>query len=174
VRGAVSLAAALALPLATNDGAAFPGREEVIACTVAVIMATLFLQGGTLLPLVRLLGVRDDGTTDRELRDARERLLQAGIGRLDAFCSEQSCPVAVHRFREAMADELASLQADDEAERQRARQRLAVSREVRVAVVHAQETALLRLRDAGAIDDLAYNRLLLELDHDLLGEAGAT
>lgn len=166
VRGAVSLAAALALPAVTSEGLPFPGREQVITCAVAVILATLFVQGGTLLPLVRLLGLRDDGTTEQEMRRARERLLQAGIARLDQFCSEQSCPVAVHRFRDSMADELASLRADDAAERARAQQRLAVSRDVRAAVVQAQDTALLQLRDSGAIDDQAYNNLLLELDHD--------
>jgi Na+/H+ antiporter len=164
VRGAVSLAAALALPATLAGDEPFPGRQEVVACTVAVILATLFVQGGTLFPLVRLLGLHDDGTTAAQMRQARERLLQAGIERLDAFCSERSCPVAVHRFREAMADELASLRADDEAERVRARQRLDVSREVRAAVVVAQEEALLQLRDKGVVDDLAYNNLLLELD----------
>ncbi len=167
VRGAVSLAAALALPVA------FPGRDEVVAITVAVILATLFLQGGTLTPLVKLLGLRDDGTTEQEMRTARERLLQAGIARLDAFCSDQSCPVAVYRFRSSMADELASLQADDDAERAKASQRLAVSRDVRSAVVVAQEAALLQLRDSGAIDDHAYQNLLLELDHTVVAEVAA-
>ncbi|MEQ1633993.1 MAG: Na+/H+ antiporter, partial [Planctomycetota bacterium] len=97
VRGAVSLAAALAVPQWTPAGGPFPGREEIVACTLAVILVTLFVQGGTLFPLVRLLGLRDDGTTATEMRAARERLLQAGIARLDAFCNEQSCPVAVHR-----------------------------------------------------------------------------
>ena len=165
VRGAVSLAAALALP------ESLPGRQEVIAITVAVILATLFVQGGTLFPLVRLLGLRDDGTSEQEMRTARERLLQAGIDRLDAFCNDQSCPVAVYRFRSAMADQLGSLQADDEAERARAAQRLAVSRDVRTAVTAAQEAALLALRDSGAIDDHAYNNLLLELDHTVVGGA---
>jgi len=169
VRGAVSLAAALALPLSLPpvDGEVlpFPGRDMIVSCTLAVILTTLFVQGGTLFPLVRLLGLRDDGTTAAEMRAARERLLHAGIARLDAFCSERSCPVAVHRLREAMSDELASLQADDAAERARAAQRLAVSREVRLEVAAAQETALLRLRDAGSIDDEAYNKLLVELDH---------
>jgi CPA1 family monovalent cation:H+ antiporter len=175
VRGAVSLAAALAVPMTIGpEGPEFPGRNEIVACTVAVILLTLFLQGGTLLPLVRMLGMSDDGTTDNEMRKARERMLQAGIGRLDAFCSERSCPVAVHRLREAMADELGSFQADDEAERARARQRRAVSREVRAAVGQAQELALLRLRDSGAIDDRAYNQLLTELDEELLGEIDAT
>lgn len=172
VRGAVSLAAALAVPLtipqADGEGLPFPGRDAIVACTLAVILTTLFVQGGTLFPLVRLLGLRDDGTTAAEMRAARERLLQAGIARLDAFCSEHSCPVAVHRLRESMADELASLQADDSAERARASQRLQVSRDVRTAVAAAQETALLRLRDAGSIDDEAYNKLLVEVDHALV------
>lgn len=167
VRGAVSLAAALALPTEGSDGGLFVGREAIVACTLAVILTTLFVQGGTLFPLVRLLGLRDDGTTALEMRAARERLLQAGISRLDAFCNEHSCPVAVHRLRESMVEELASLQADDEAERARAAHGLSVSREVRTAVALAQETALLRLRDAGSIDDEAYQKLLLELDHAL-------
>lgn len=171
VRGAVSLAAALALPLGTPAGGPFPGREEIVACTLAVILVTLVLQGGTLFPLVRLLGLRDDGTTAQEMRGARERLLEAGIARLDAFCNEQSCPVAVHRFRDAMADELESLRAEDDAARSRAAQRLQVSRDVRRAVVASQETALLRLRDAGSIDDEAYNKLLQELDHVLVDAA---
>jgi Na+/H+ antiporter len=170
VRGAVSLAAALALPMSTTEGP-FPGREAIVACTLAVILATLLLQGATLFPLVKLLGLRDDGTTASELRAARERLLESGIARLDAFCSEHSCPIAVHRYREAMADELASLRASDADERARAAERMAVSREVQFAVRQAQETALLRLRDSGAIDDQAYNNLLLELDLDTVGKA---
>lgn len=173
VRGAVSLAAALSLPMTAGD-APFPGRDALVACTLAVILSTLVLQGATLLPLVRRLGLGDDGTTALQLRAARERLLESGIARLDAFCSERSCPIAVHRLREAMAEELAALRADDAAERASAAQRLAVSREVRAAILQAQETALLRLRDSGAIDDQAYNGLLVELDHTLASDARGT
>jgi len=170
VRGAVSLAAALALPETTGEGLPFPGRQEVIGCTLAVILVTLCVQGATLHPLVRLLGVDDDGTTEREVRLARNRLLDAGIARLDEFCSERSCPVAVHRYREAMADQLVALRADDAAERRNAQLRLEVSREVFAAVFAAQERELLRLRDSGAIDDRAYAQLLLQLDASAAGE----
>lgn len=171
VRGAVSLAAALALPTVTSEGMPFPGRQEVIACTLAVILATLCLQGATLHPLVRLLGLGDDGTTAAEVRRARESLLSAGIARLDEFCTATSCPVAVHRFREAMADQLAALRADDAAERAHAAHRLEVSRDVQQAVFAAQERELLRLRDQGAIDDQAYSLLLLQLDAAIAGVA---
>jgi Na+/H+ antiporter len=168
-RGAVSLAAVLSLPTTLDDGSAFPGRDALVACTLAVILVTLFVQGGTLFPLVRLLGLDDDGTTARELQLAREHILQAGIARLDAYCSEHSCPIAVHRYRQAMSDHLQALRDDDVAERSQAQQRLAVSREVRGEVLAAQERELLRLRDAAAIDDQAYGALLLELDRQSTG-----
>ncbi len=61
MRGAVSLAAALALPLETRTGQAFPQRNLIIFVTFGVILATLVVQGLTLPALIRRLGVRDDG-----------------------------------------------------------------------------------------------------------------
>ena len=66
MRGAVSLAAALALPLETDAGAPFPGRELILFLTFSVIIATLVGQGLTLPYLIRLLGLEDDGIEDRE------------------------------------------------------------------------------------------------------------
>ena len=167
IRGAVSLAAALALPERMPDGSPFPGRGAILACTLSVILVTLFLQGTTLHPLVRLLGIREDGSTERETRAAREAMLAAGIGRLDLFCSEVSCPVSVHRWREQLADELATMRHEDAGERALAAARLAVSRDVQLAVAEAQTAELLRLRDAGDIDDRAYIALQLDLDREL-------
>jgi len=158
VRGAVSLAAALALP------ETFPGRTEILACTLIVILTTLVGQGMTLLPLIRWLGIRADDDTEDERRAARESVLKAGIARLDAFCSENSCPLAVHHLRALMADELTSLRDEDEGLRKSASVRLSVSQEVRRAVAITQEAALLALRDRGTINDRTYIELQLELD----------
>lgn len=168
VRGGVSLAAALALPTLLADGTPFTGRTAIVDCTLVVILITLVGQGLTLPLLVRWLGLREDDATQVELRHAREALLRAGIARLDEFCSEQSCPIAVYRHRESMVDQLAELQSQDELERERASRRLEVSRDVRLAVHGAQSQALLRLRDAETINDLTYQRLQLELDRDAL------
>ena len=164
VRGAVSLAAALAIPVALPGGAAFPGRVEIIACTMVTILVTLIGQGSTLLPLVRALGLSDADPTESEVRRAREAMLAAGIARLDAFCSEESCPIAVYRLRDAMSDRLAAFREEDAAERERARQRLAVDEEVRRAVYAAQAAELLCLRDRGALNDRVHQALQLELD----------
>lgn len=164
VRGVISLAAALALPLTLADGTPFPGRDEIIACTLAVILVTLVAQGLTLLPLVRALGMRDDEATEGEVRAARETVLTAGVARLDAFCSETSCPLAVYHWRTLMLDELASLRAEDTEERKLAGARLDVSAGVHRAVAEAQSAALLALRDRGTINDQTYMELQLELD----------
>ncbi|MCC7011891.1 MAG: Na+/H+ antiporter [Planctomycetes bacterium] len=164
VRGAVSLAAALALPTNLPDGAPFPGRSEIVACTLIVVMATLLVQGLTLQPLIALLGIRGEDDTASEVRTAREALLAAGIARLDEFCSDHSCPISVHHLRSLMDDELRALRDADVEARKAASTRLAVSLDVRRAVVVAQRTELLRLRDDGGINDKTYTQLLLELD----------
>src|SRR5262249_3281530 len=164
VRGAVSLAAALSVPLLLRDGVPFPGRAEIVACTPVVIVVTLIGQGMTLGPLVRRLGLVDADPADLEVHRAREAMLSAGIARLDAFCSEESCPIAVYRLREAMSDQLASLQSADDAERGRALERLAVDTEVRRAAYGGQTEALLALRDRETINDRVHQDLQLELD----------
>ena len=83
MRGSVSLAAALALPLKTDSGAPFPERDLLIFLAFAVIIATLVGQGLTLGPLIRRLGVRDDGSEEREELAARIRLAEAAIARAE-------------------------------------------------------------------------------------------
>jgi CPA1 family monovalent cation:H+ antiporter len=164
LRGVISLAAALAIPLESQPGTAFPGRSAVIACTVVVILVTLVVQGLTLEPLVRLLKIPQDPDSQAEVQKAREAVLAAGIARLDEYCSEASCPISVHRFRAAMEDELVTLREESQEEAALARARIAVSEAVQREVVKAQQAALLALRNEGAINDRTYLDLQLELD----------
>jgi CPA1 family monovalent cation:H+ antiporter len=173
VRGSVSLAAALALPETIANGAPFPGRDLIVFVTLVVVLVTLFAQGLTLGPLVRWLRIEVCGESDEELRQAREAVLEAGIARLDEYCTEVSCPIAVYHLRTAMQDELASLRERDEAERTRARQRLDVSRDVRSAIHVAQSRQLLVLRDSQRINDRVYAQMQLELDREQPMQAGA-
>jgi CPA1 family monovalent cation:H+ antiporter len=70
MRGVASVALALAIPLRTDDGKPFPGRDEIVFIAFVVIMTTLVLQGLTLPWLVRRLGVRADTDAERELQHA--------------------------------------------------------------------------------------------------------
>jgi CPA1 family monovalent cation:H+ antiporter len=88
MRGGVSLAAALAVPLETDAGAPFPDRDLILFLTFAVIFVTLVLQGLTLKPLVKALDIDDDGTDESEEVTARLRAAEAALDRLEELADE--------------------------------------------------------------------------------------
>ena len=159
MRGVVSLAAALALPLT------IPGREAVIIVTVTVIVLTLVGQGLTLPWLIRALGIgRDTGLREEEAR-ARAALLEAATRRVD-----QLYPVwPGHR---PLLDQLRETyrHRSEHVERQRDHsgdgedQELIEHREIRRTVIDAEREVLLRLRAEGEINDQLLRELERELD----------
>jgi Na+/H+ antiporter len=84
MRGVVTLAAALALP------EPFPFRDLIVLTAFSVVLGTLVLQGLTLNPLLRLLGLQDDDPVGREVDAARERALQAALSTLDGNTSPEA------------------------------------------------------------------------------------
>ncbi|MGH3116897.1 MAG: Na+/H+ antiporter, partial [Gaiellales bacterium] len=88
MRGAVSLAAALALPLETDAGTPFPGRDLIIFLAFAVILGTLVVQGLTLPKLLRQLPLEDDGLEEKEDTKARIYAAEAALERLDELIDE--------------------------------------------------------------------------------------
>jgi len=90
MRGVDSLAAALAVPLVIRSGAPFPDRDMIFFLTFAVIFGTLVLQGLTLTPIIRWLGVVDDRVWEKEERAARLKANQAALARLMEIASAQS------------------------------------------------------------------------------------
>ena len=90
MRGGVSLAAALAIPLTTDAGEAFPGRNLILFLTFAVIFGTLVVQGLTLPAVIRLLRLEDDGEEEgREEALARIHAAQAALARLEELVDEE-------------------------------------------------------------------------------------
>jgi NhaP-type Na+/H+ or K+/H+ antiporter len=90
MRGAVSMAAALALPLQTDAGSPLPGRDLVLFITFVLILVTVVGQGLTLPALIRRLGVREDGS-EEEAEELRARLVasRAALERLDELSIEE-------------------------------------------------------------------------------------
>src|SRR4028119_2143737 len=102
MRGAVSLAAALAVPLITDTGDAFPGRDLILFLTFSAILATLVLQGLTLGPLIGRLRLEGDEEADTiaELK-ARLEGAHAALKRLEQLRKEELVtPSAEERMRE--------------------------------------------------------------------------
>src|SRR5207245_5556816 len=88
MRGAVSLAAALALPFTTKVGSPFDQRSLIIFLTFCVILGTLVVQGLTLPMLIRFLRLEDDGSAAREEAKARIRAAEAALVRIDELVDE--------------------------------------------------------------------------------------
>jgi len=88
MRGAVSLAAALAIPLSTNAGSAFPERDLIIFLTFCVILGTLVLQGLSLPLLIRMFRFEPDHTQEEEDARARIRAAEAALARLEELVGE--------------------------------------------------------------------------------------
>ena len=164
MRGIVSLAAALALPYFIESGAAFPHRPLIIFLSFALIAVTLVLQGLTLAPLIRMLGIGTDWTALEEEREARLALARAALTEIDRL--EESCGVP--------PEYIAHLQTEF---RNRAEQasahglvmttdHLAPLARLRLAAIGAERRELLRLWHADRIGDEVLHQLQRELDFD--------
>ena len=164
VRGAVSLAAALAIPVSIDAGGPFPDRDLVIFLTYCVILGTLVLQGLTLPVLIRVLGLEDDGLDREEELLARVVSADRARERLEELADEDwTNDDTVERlrgmygFRQRRFTSLRDGDGDYEG-RSEAYQRL--TREA----IDAQREALLDLRDAGRITDEVMRRVERDLD----------
>jgi monovalent cation/hydrogen antiporter len=160
MRGAVSLAAALALPLD------FPMRNLILFLTFAVIFTTLVVQGLTLPALIRRLGVQGDGAEEQEELRGRLAAAQAALDRLDELAGEdwtRNDTVerlhGLYEFRRRRLKVRAGKLEDDGAEDRS----LAYQRLVR-ELLEAQRQAIVRLRNQGTISNEVMHRIERELD----------
>jgi CPA1 family monovalent cation:H+ antiporter len=167
MRGVVSLATALALPLVTNAGTPFPDRDLILFLTFCVILITLVVQGLTLPLLIRWLQVIDDSSSEREEMEARLRAAEAAMARLDELIADNTAlkeSVMVQRLRTQYEERirqfcdgcLAMDTGDDE-------QLLALKVLQREAIA-AERRIVVKLRNQGTIDDEVLHRLEDELD----------
>ena len=163
MRGVVSLAAALSLPLVLADGRPFPARSLIIFITFAAILGTLVFQGLTLAPLVRWLRVEEDRSGAREERQARLALAEAALEHLDGQMDERNLQAhQVHSVRQEYVQRVRSLKGlEGEGP---AHTPLELTRELRRTAVEAQRRQLLKLRDEEVIGDDVLHRLQHELD----------
>jgi CPA1 family monovalent cation:H+ antiporter len=177
MRGAVSLAAALALPLTTDAGAPFPERETIIFSAFGVILATLLLQGLTLPPLIKLLDVDDyDEELEQEEIEARLRAIEAALGRMEELREEEwVLEDTIDRVRgayEYRRRRFTALSRDGEfdggieGDGIDYETRSVLYQKVVRELLQAQRNVLLDLRDAGQINDEVLRRIERELDFE--------
>jgi monovalent cation/hydrogen antiporter len=165
MRGVVSLAAALALPITLPDGGALPARNELILITFTVILVTLVGQGLTLPLVIRAAGLaRDEGARHEEAH-ARRELVDVATRRIadlyDVWPTHRELLDqlgATYRHRSEHAEQ------HHESPGSAAEQELIEHRQIRRDVIDAQRESLQRLRDEGAIDDDVVRAIERDLD----------
>jgi Na+/H+ antiporter len=166
LRGAVSLAAALALPLTTDTGAPFPQRDLIIFLAFCVILATLVLQGLTLPVLIRILGLEDDGSEAKEETKARLHAAEAALARLEQLADEDWVRESTHGRMRGMYEfrlNRFSARFDGEDDGALDEQSLA-SQRLRRELLNAEREAVVDLRRQGVINDQVMNRIQRDLD----------
>ena len=156
IRGGVSLAAALAIPMTIAAHTPFPHRALLLFLTFSVIVVTLIGQGGTLPALIRALGVREGGEEEREEESALVRATKTSLGELERLTGEgrvdkRDAEKLRARYEKHVLDE----DAGDEV---RALYR------AEAELLAEQHGALVGMRDRGEIENTTLRHLETQLD----------
>jgi Na+/H+ antiporter len=190
LRGGDSLVLALALPLETATGVRFPAREQIIFITFCVIFASLVVQGPTLAPMLRWLGLSVEESDDAEESHARLVVAESGLRKLDdPALADTQYPEVIRYLRQRhrqRARRWAAIDTGPQDGEGRTvghdhfilapsheagaldERRAAEYRRIRAAMLDAEQDAVVGLRDDGAIDYDVMRRIQRDLDLETL------
>jgi len=164
MRGVVSLAAALALPISL-PGNALPLRDAIIIITFTVILVTLVGQGLTLPLVIRAVRLGGDADEGHEESHARQELIEEALRRInDLEIKWPDHKPLIDQLRTSYQHRAEHEEQLHEAPGNEAEQELVEHRQIRSDVIDAQRDALLAMRDRGAIDDDVLRSIERELD----------
>ena len=167
IRGIVSLAAALAIPLTTASGTPFPHRDLILFLTFVVILVTLVGQGLLFPSVIRALGLADAGRREhaedrREEARARHQAIEAAIARLSELATERHLPAEIVAPLHAHhRDRLKHLEHRSGGVH---RQLIQHYDEIEALLISAERSLINDLYRAGQLKDEARRRIERELD----------
>lgn len=170
MRGVVSLASALSLPLVLANGQPFPQRDLIIFLTSSVILVTLVFQGLTLPLLIRWLKIEDDGGSEREENKARLKAAQAAQARLKELASKDDAKAEVlERMSRRYENRIRLFSGryhnnqDEDAEK-----RFTGFGKLELDLLEAEQAALIKLRNDEVINDEVLRTVQRDLDLEWL------
>ncbi|MCG7363760.1 Na+/H+ antiporter [Roseomonas sp. ACRSG] len=171
VRGAITLAGVLTLPLVMEDGSPFPARNLAIFLAMGVILVSLVGASVLLPPVLRGLELPPEEAHEREEDEARRAATEAAVkaihrmqqqmaaGHADAELYAEAATMSMEPYRHRLDG---AQMSEEEAERHR---RIAgIERKLRLAGLKAERDALFHLRRAQRIEDNTFSRLVREID----------
>lgn len=166
IRGVVSLAAALSIPVAVS-GQPFPERDLILFVAFCVILVTLVGQGGALPWLIGRLGLADAGAAEADEAKARELSarvegVRAALAEVDLLAHGGASPPAVAALRRRHHDRLAELRGTEDENYDGSP--VADDAALQAQLIEAERKRIGELYDEGAIVDDARRRIERELD----------
>ncbi|MGA2562916.1 MAG: Na+/H+ antiporter [Steroidobacteraceae bacterium] len=168
VRGIVSLAAALAIPFALDDGQPFPDRDLILFLTFAVILVTLVGQGLMLPAIIRVLGLANAGRRELQADRAEElaaRLqgIEAAIERLSALAAERDLPdEIVQPLRSELQERLKHF--EHVPQQSNPERTTALADQIEALLIAAERARVNELYRRGTLKDEGRRRLERDLD----------
>ena len=166
MRGVDSLAAALAVPLVVQSGTPFPDRDMIFFLTFVVIFGTLIVQGLSLAPLIRWLGIKDDRAWEKEERKARLKANQAALARLTDIAKTRTVNKPIlQRLTAEYEDRILQLE-NEVAENSEAVRGLYSKdfEQLAQAALDIESETILQLRNRRVINDEALRRIQRDID----------
>jgi CPA1 family monovalent cation:H+ antiporter len=164
MRGAVSLAAALAIPATIDHGAPFPQRELIVFTVFCVIVIGLLLQGLTLPALIRATGLgRDEADDVADEAHARAATAEAALARLDAMDDHDDDRATAH-LRELYEARLGHARAPADARGDGEREHVEAFERLREELLRSERAALHDLHARGEISEDALRTVERDLD----------
>jgi NhaP-type Na+/H+ or K+/H+ antiporter len=171
IRGAVSLAAALAIPTTAARGL-FPDRALLIYLAYVVVVFTLVVQGLTLPLLIRWLRITDDGVDSKEQREAMKAAAAAALRRLTELQREGSVPSPLAAtFERRFAGRIQRYSEESINEADRVDEAFVQSSEMRALereLLGAERAEIIGMRNRGEIDNVVLQRLTRMFDQESL------
>jgi monovalent cation/hydrogen antiporter len=166
MRGAVTIAAALVVPLETDAGAPLPGRDLVLFFAFAVVLGTLVIQGLSMPLVIHALGLEADDDADNEEALARIRAAEAALERLEELEREDwVLDDTAERIRGQYRFRIDRFTArTDPGTDGKAEKRSMKYQRLRRELIDAERNAVVELRNTGEISDEVMRRVERDLD----------
>ena len=154
------------MPDTKQDGSPFPGRDLILFLTFIVILATLVVQGLSLPALIRWLGIKDDGSMEKEEREARLKANQAALARLKEIAERDPAKAeALERLRIEYEDHIRQVEgAEPESAGTPLRRFSSEYERLSHEALLQERRTILELRNRSVISDEVLRRIQRDID----------
>jgi monovalent cation/hydrogen antiporter len=174
-RGVISMATALALPVTLYNGEGFPQRHLIIFVAFVVIFVTLVVQGFSLPPLIRLLGVKPAPVDDKEEKELQLYVVNSTLHFIEHGLypkpDERTMKELFRKYEqlaEKLTGEISIHERNERNDKQAMVRKVTAMEKAQLEIARFQRDLLLQVHKDGRFNDVAIKQVERDLDIDEL------